>query len=709
MKNKLLFGALTVFGLVLALGAAAAQATLMTEGETGTPIEVGPAVDRASTGNPVRVTTYHYDTFRTGWNPHETTLTATGFPDGKGSPFGIIAAQTGLDDQIDAQPLVMPGLTIAGGTHDVVYVATESNTVYALDASTGAILKSRNLGAAVPSGPGARHPHDCPNNAHHVGINGTPVIDAATNTLYLIAYVNGSPPTYFLHALNLSTLTDKVARQPINASNTSHKLVNGAKYTFNPDHQRQRPGLLLMDGKVYAGFGSFCDFSAVDSRGWLLGWDVSKIASGTITPLPANKLDDTDVTCPSPFRCSSTSFFLSSIWMSGYGLSGVSPNIFFATGNSDCNFYTSPEKCPSATTYDGVNNIQESVVRLNEDLSQAGIFTPSNVFGIDRADGDLGSGGVLALPTQSGSAPYLLVAAGKIAVGKLYLLNRLPAPGSSKMTVLDSHAIENCHCGPGYFVGQDGVPRIVTSTGHTSSNSSAFLRTWLLNLSPSPKLSPGGTATINSGQDGGFFTAVSCNSAKKAGQCDPGTGIIWAVSRPTGTPTTVNLYAFGSYAVSGALPQLFVGAAGSWPHLNGNANIVPVVANGKVYVASAFLDGSGQTRGQLDIFGACASGCPKALVMVSPVSPLPTPYAVSGILQTVSGSTLTLKKRTGGSATVDASQAMANQAVGTPLNPGVALTAAGSSIDPKGALAADAIYRAKGESGDLWPPDKDPN
>ena len=97
------------------------------------------------------VTTYHYDNSRTGWNNHETTLTATKFP----STFRILHS-TVLDDLVDAQPLLVQGLTIAGGVHDVVYVATESNTVYAIDASTGAILLSRNLGSPVPTPSGDR-------------------------------------------------------------------------------------------------------------------------------------------------------------------------------------------------------------------------------------------------------------------------------------------------------------------------------------------------------------------------------------------------------------------------------------------------------------------------------------------------------------------------------------------------------------------------
>ena len=195
MKRASLLCAFVLLVTVLAAGSVTAKkATLVTTGETGRPITVGPAVVPAATQDPpVMVTTYHYDTLRTGWNPQETALTATGFPDGKSSPFGVIATQSGLDDQIDVQPLVIPGLTIPGqGTHDVVYVATESNTIYALDASTGAILLSTNLGTPVPT---ASLPGNCGNNGPNVGINGTPVIDPATKTLYVIAYVNvnGTP------------------------------------------------------------------------------------------------------------------------------------------------------------------------------------------------------------------------------------------------------------------------------------------------------------------------------------------------------------------------------------------------------------------------------------------------------------------------------------------------------------------------------------
>jgi hypothetical protein len=92
----------------------------------------------AATGAPIAVTTYHYDTLRTGWNRNETALSAAAFP----ASFGVLQS-VALDDQVDAQPLLVPGLQIAGGVHDVLYVVTENNSVYALDATSGAILVQR--------------------------------------------------------------------------------------------------------------------------------------------------------------------------------------------------------------------------------------------------------------------------------------------------------------------------------------------------------------------------------------------------------------------------------------------------------------------------------------------------------------------------------------------------------------------------------------
>ena len=434
---------------------------------------------------------------------------------------------TTLDDQVDAQPLVVPDQTIAGSTHDVVYVATENNSVYAIDASSGAILLQTNLGPPVPD------PLSCVNGSGpNVGINSTPVIDLTAQILYVISYVNvnGNTPTYKFHALNLSTLTD-IAGSPATVS-ASHTLANGSVYTFNALVQRQRAALLEASGNIYAAFASFCDFRAGSSRGWMLGWNAT-----TLAPLAANQLDDTQSSSPN-------NFFLSAIWMAGYGIA-ADPNgtLFFSTGNSD----------PSGTTYDGVTNIQESVVNINGNLNGViGLFTPSNVGSLDSIDGDLSAGGVMLLPQQSGNTPFLAVIAGKD--GRLFLLNRTNLGGftpGGPDKVLDMHQLSGFWCGPSYFTGPDGINRIVTSQG-------SILQTWSLNLSPVPSLVLEGTTNIASGQDPGFFTVVSSNGNLT------GSHIIWAVGRPTST-TAVNLYAFGASPVNGAYPLLYSSPAGSWP------------------------------------------------------------------------------------------------------------------------------------------------
>ncbi len=500
----------------------------------------------------VSVTTFHYDNNRTGWNSNETVLT----PANVGSSnFGVLRT-VALDGQVDGQPLVVPNVTITAGqhkgVHSVVYVATEENTVYAIDTSDGTVLLKPNFGKAVPRPPG------CTNNSLDVGINSTPVIDPASGTMYVIVYTQTSgSPSYYIHALDLGSLTNKVAPQQVIAS---HTLSNGSAYTFNATVQRQRPGLLLANGNVYAGFGSFCDLAPGLSRGWLLGWQTN-----TLTPLAGNQLIDTQSSSPD-------SFFLSSIWMSGYGLAADhAGNILFVTGNSD------------AGTYDGVTDIQESTVKVSSDLTTVmDLFTPSNQVSLDQSDGDFGSGGVLLLPSQPGDVPYLAVAAGKD--GNMYLMDEDDPGGYSATTnnVLGTYPIGGCWCGQSYFVDPgDGLARVVSSGGNT-------VNVWKLSTSSSaPALSLfTSSAAIVGNQNPGFLTSVSSN-----GTSSP---IIWALSHPgPGVGSPIYLYAFDPES-SGTMNQLFMAVAGQWPRQLANSNLVPVVANGQVFVAS---------HEQLRIFG----------------------------------------------------------------------------------------------------------
>jgi hypothetical protein len=497
-------------------------------------------------GCPPPPVTYHENAWRTGWNGLEGTLRPTNVTP---ATFGLVAS-TVLDDQVDTQPLVVASQTIAGfGSHTVAYVATEKNTVYAIDGVSGTVLMSRNLGAPVHT------PLGCSNNGPNVGIDGTPTLDVQNQILYVIAYVQGAGSTqYQLHALDPTTLADRPG-SPVTVA-ASHRLSNGSTYAFDASVQRQRSALLLANGNVYAAFGSFCDFSPESSRGWVLGWNATTLAA-----LPANGLTDSLATSPPAFG--HTTYFLASVWMSGYGLAADSSGyLYLVTGNGNPATYTNP------------TSLQESVVKLSPDLATVtDVFTPSNGPGLDNADEDYGSGGVLLLPDQPGPLPHLAVAAGKD--GRMFIMNRDNLGGLHNPDVPPNVPVGSCWCGPSYFQGSDGVGRVVSSGG-------TQVKLWRVNPGSPPSLTLEATsaAVQDATQDPGFFTSIS------SALSSAGTAIIWAVGRPNGSNNTVTLYAFDGTPSGGALTQLWSSVAGTWPNTGGNANLVPTVSGGRVYVAS---------------------------------------------------------------------------------------------------------------------------
>jgi hypothetical protein len=320
---------------------------------------------------------------------------------------------------------------------------------------------------------------------------------------------------------------------------------------------------------------------------------------------------------------------------------------------------------------------------------------------MDNTDEDLGSGGVLLIPQRNNV--FYAAAAGKD--GRLFLFDRSSSAG---MHLLQMHQGEGCWCAPSYFAGPDSLTRMVTSQGNQLHTFHIF---------PSPSLTPAGTSTISTGQDRGFFTTVSCNGNGAFGACS-NMPIIWAVSHPVSTTSNgVNLYAFQALKVNTTDPgyALLFGPTkvGSWPNIGGNANIVPTVSNGRVYVASNKL---------LTILNVGGTGA-LALAAAEATTPTPTSgFAISGTLESVNGSVLTLTNRHGKERLIDASKAIANDQIEPALINGGAYTAVGSSFTSLGALQADAIYRAKcrqhkkaaGDltaepacTGDQWPPDKD--
>ena len=338
--------------------------------------------------------TSHNDNARTGANLHETILT----------PSNVNALQFGklftirLDGDVYAQPLYVPKVAVPSlGIHNIVYAATENNTVYALDADDpkGVILWNVHLGPAlsfedVPTG-------YCTVIVPVVGITGTPVIDASTKTMYVVARTfEHSKHEYKLHALDLQTGKEKTGSPVVISAEvpgTGDGSKNG-KIVFESNVQLQRPALAMVAGKIIVGFGSTCDFG--NYHGWVLAYD-----SSTLTQTAAF------VTTPNASR--------GGIWQSGAG-PGVDAqgNIYVVTGDGTYNAGT------------GGTDYGDTFLKLS--LRQDGrwqvldYFTPFDQQRMDDLNDDLGSSGAVLLPDQPGLHPHLLVSAAKC--GTLYVVDR---------------------------------------------------------------------------------------------------------------------------------------------------------------------------------------------------------------------------------------------------------------------------------------------
>jgi outer membrane protein assembly factor BamB len=208
----------------------------------------------------VNVTTYHNDNARTGQFTQETVLTPANV---NSSQFGKLFTAA-VDGWVYAQPLYLSSLSIGGSTHNVLYVATDHDTLYAIDADNGTIYWQFSLiptsGATVNSITDL----DCTDLVPEVGITGTPVIDANTGTIYLVAKSKiGDNFYHYLHAIDVSTATEKFGG-PVNIQATVQGTATdgtGTTVSFNPLGENQRAALLLENGHVVIGWSSHCDHS----------------------------------------------------------------------------------------------------------------------------------------------------------------------------------------------------------------------------------------------------------------------------------------------------------------------------------------------------------------------------------------------------------------------------------------------------------------
>ena len=481
------------------------------------------------------------DNGRKNANTNETILTPANV---NVNSFGLLYSAP-IDYVAMAQPLYVPNVSIPGrGTHNVVYVVTQADSVYAIDADNGAQLWWVNFtnpaqGITLATGADKTLPCWKTTGFNEEGIPGTPVIDTNTNTIYLVAktVVNGTVE-HHLHALDITTGNEQpgspvqIAAQTV--SNKGHLMV------FNSYYQKNRPGLLLQNGVVYIGFGgNSCNDK---DSGWLLAYDETSLQQVAV------------------FN-TSPDYGLVSIWQTGNGIAADQDgNIYFETAESGVNKYDVPE---------GGQTYCNSVLKLSPSLEVLDYFTPYNIAFLNQWDLDLSASGVLILPDQDGPYPHELVAAGK--QGFVYVLDR---DAMGEYQVNDAGVVQEFGLLAGEQTGSDvvelyGSPAYWNNTVYFSPN----------NATPTAyPVSAGllGSPLPSPGLNGSHSPSISANGNTN--------GILWVIPSP-GTATTPQLDAFDAVSLN------LLYTTGQAPHNRDALTqvghfVTQTVANGKVYVGT---------------------------------------------------------------------------------------------------------------------------
>ena len=511
----------------------------------------------ASAARGADVLTYHNDNARTGVNTGEMLLTpATVAP----ATFGKVFSHA-VDGAVYAQPLVMTNVWVPGsGTHNVVFVATEHDSVYAFDASdasgaNAAPLWRTSFLEGAPSGVVVTPVPDTDISSSdlgpEVGITATPVIDPSTDTIFVVAKtkeVSATKTSYVqrLHALDVGTGMEKRGGPVvISATVATQGLGDGADaagfVSFDSQWQLNRPALLLSRGTVFVAFGSHGDQTEsltpdcrCSSHGWLLAYQaqtLQPVAAFNVTPDGA----------------------LGSIWMSGGGPAADSRgNIFVATGNGLFDLDA------------GGLNAGNSVLKLAltpRGLDVVDSFTPYDQDSLDSEDLDLGSGGVLLLPDQSTAPAHLAITCGK--AGKVYLLDRDNLGGfhsEGDRVVQSFGGLPGCYSTPVVFGGRlyYGTPGLLAAFDFNAGR---------LNPSPSSVAAPDFPFP-------GSPPSLSANGASDA--------VLWVIE--SGQPAVLRAYLPGD--LTRELYNSNQAADGVDVPGDGVKFSVPTVCNGKVYVGT---------------------------------------------------------------------------------------------------------------------------
>jgi hypothetical protein len=348
----------------------------------------------------VSVVTQHNDNGRMGQNISETILTPANV---NAAGFGKLFSQT-VDGTVYAQPLYVPNVSIPGkGTHNVVYVVTEHDSVYAFDADNNSGTNASPLWqvsfidpthgiTTVSSGDVS-----CGDLVPEIGVSGTPVIDTVTGTMYLTAKTKENGRfAQRLHALDITTGAEKFGGPVLikaTVKGSGDGSVNGM-ISFNALKEGQRAGLLLQNGQVYVAWSSHCDNGPY--HGWLISFDAA-----TLQPVALwNSTPDGG---------------LGGFWSSGAGIAADSNfNAYMVTGNGTFDVNTHGR------------DFGDSIIKLPAPTARTfrvgDFFTTFDQQALSDADADVGSGGVMLLPDQTGPHPHILIEAGK--QGTIYVVDR---------------------------------------------------------------------------------------------------------------------------------------------------------------------------------------------------------------------------------------------------------------------------------------------
>jgi iron transport multicopper oxidase len=556
------------------------------------------------------------DDLRDGWYPEEQSLTPQLVSSGE---FGQLWSDA-VEGQVYAQPLVANG---------VLLVATENNKVYGLNPATGATL----WGPLSLGTPWKAADIGCGDLTPNVGVTSTPVIDPATNTAYLThkTYASGSsgPARWYMDAIDLSSGTEK-AGFPVELGGAAQ---NQPALTFPSTTELQRPGLLLLNGVVYAAFGSHCDITPW--QGWVFGVSTSGQVKARWVAIPSGSG--------------------AGIWQSGAALASDGPNtILLTTGNGGSPSKATPGKTPPAT-------LGESAVRLavqaDGSLKAVDFFAPFDAASLDSKDADFGSGGITGLNEQffgTAGIPHLAVAVGKD--GYVYLLNRenlggfMQGTGGSDLVVQRIGPYGGVWSRPGVWPGNGGWVYIPTASGGSCS-SSGYLRVYQYGVSGTgaPTLSLQATSSDCFGfsSSAPVITSDGTNS---------GSALVWLVWSPNSSGSGAQLRAYDPVPVEGKPVLRWSAPVGTSAKF-----ATPGVGPARIYV--------GNREGKVLAFGA-------------PVTPILTGSATSfpnTDLGSSSQKTLTLTAT--GSVTISGLSSSSSQfIVGTPTPALPATLSAGQQI-----------------------------